>query len=358
LNVPAPSLRSRLLAELPGIVLVLAAAGAITTSVVGGLVAGPPAGPGPQHRAAEIVRTATKESPRAVHVEAVTLAMMVAGVGLWAYSGVKLLHAAFMRRFPDLLPLNWRADLYPAGDFFGERALRWAPSAPWGFWGVAQAAAAFVLLALFMPGLMTGLVLPEGSGLAAALALQAGTRLLWLVWVGAFLYRRYGVGPGELLGRGGRRGRVGGDFATGVSGYLRAFPLVTLAALVMSQVRESWGLPGQKHALILTLAESDLFVRALAAALAVAVAAVVEELLFRRLLYAALRRRMGFWRAAVVSSALFAAVHMNVWEMLPLFILGMMLALVYERRRSLCAPVVLHAVNNGFSIAVILLLLD
>jgi len=36
----------------------------------------------------------------------------------------------------------------------------------------------------------------------------------------------------------------------------------------------------------------------------------------------------------------------------------MMLAWVYERRRSLYAPVVLHAVNNGFSIAVVLLLLD
>jgi len=292
-DVPTPGLRSRLLAELPGVVLVVAAAGAIAASVVGDLVSGPPAGPGPQQRAAEIVRTATRESPRAVHVEAVTLAMMIAGVGLWLYSGVKLLHAAFMRRFPDLLELNWRADLFPAGDFFGSGAppSRNALSAPWDLWGVAQAAAAFVLLALFMPGLMTGLVLAEGPGLAGALALQAGTRLLWLVWAGAFFYRRYGVGLRELLGRGGRRSRLGDDFATGVEGYLRAFPLVMLAALVMSQLRESWGLPDQKHALISSLAESDLFVRALAAVLAVVVAAVVEELLFRRLLYSALRRR-------------------------------------------------------------------
>lgn len=358
MDVPTPGLRSRLLAELPGIVLVVAAAGAIAASVVGDLVSGPPAGPGPQQRAAEIVRTATRESPRAVYVEAATLAMMIAGVGLWLYAGVKLLHAAFMRRFPDLLALNWRADLFPAGDFFGDRAPQGALSAPWHLWGVAQAAAAFVLLALFMPGLMTGLVVPEGPGMAAALALQAGTRLLWLVWAAAFLYRRYGVGLGDLLGRGAPRNRVGDDFATGVEGYLRAFPLVMFAALVISQLRESWGLPDQKHALISSLAESDLFVRALAAVLAVVVAAVVEELLFRRLLYSALRRRMGFARAAVVSSALFAAVHMNVWEMVPLFILGMMLALVYERRRSLYAPVVLHAVNNGFSIAVVLLLLD
>lgn len=79
---------------------------------------------------------------------------------------------------------------------------------------------------------------------------------------------------------------------------------------------------------------------------AVVVAPVVEEILFRGLLHNALRARLGPG-AIVVSSGLFAAIHLYVINFLPVFALGLLLAWLYERRGSLWAPIVAHAFANG-----------
>lgn len=85
------------------------------------------------------------------------------------------------------------------------------------------------------------------------------------------------------------------------------------------------------------------------AALVVTVAVVAplgEEVVFRGLLHRALRIPLGR-QAAMVSSALFAGIHLYLIHFLPVFVLGILLARLYERRGSLLAPVVAHGVVNG-----------
>jgi membrane protease YdiL (CAAX protease family) len=82
-----------------------------------------------------------------------------------------------------------------------------------------------------------------------------------------------------------------------------------------------------------------------------------EELLFRGLLLRGLVRRMRFWPAAVLSSALFAAAHADAYLLWPravaLVATGMVLAWVY-RKRGYWASVTTHAtVNTIASIALI-----
>ena len=78
-----------------------------------------------------------------------------------------------------------------------------------------------------------------------------------------------------------------------------------------------------------------------------------EELLFRGALYPSLKNA-GYPRFALVTSALlFAAVHAK-WElMLPLFMLGLSLVWVYEKTRSILAPIVMHASFNAVNFALI-----
>ena len=76
------------------------------------------------------------------------------------------------------------------------------------------------------------------------------------------------------------------------------------------------------------------------------VAPVGEELLFRGVLFGALRRRWSFWPAAVVSSLIFGTIHVIPLQMITAATLGVALCWARERSRTLTAPVVMHVVNN------------
>lgn len=77
----------------------------------------------------------------------------------------------------------------------------------------------------------------------------------------------------------------------------------------------------------------------------VVVAPVAEELFFRGYVHGVFRFRFPghavFW-----SSALFAFVHFYVIHLIPVFLIGVILAVLYERRGSLVAPIVAHAFSN------------
>ena len=75
-------------------------------------------------------------------------------------------------------------------------------------------------------------------------------------------------------------------------------------------------------------------------------APIGEETFFRGFLYKGLRRRFGFPLAAVISSVLFAVVHVQPLLIASLFVVGLGLALVYERRQSLLAAIAAHATFN------------
>ena len=86
-----------------------------------------------------------------------------------------------------------------------------------------------------------------------------------------------------------------------------------------------------------------------------------EETLFRGFLYRGLRRPMGFvpggepqrmpvWAAATISGFLFGLGHLQGWSFVvlipPLWAVGIGLALIYQRRRSLLASMAAHGTFN------------
>jgi len=77
---------------------------------------------------------------------------------------------------------------------------------------------------------------------------------------------------------------------------------------------------------------------------------LVEELLFRGLLTAAFRRRFGPVRTALLTAALFALAHVLPRVIPPIFILGLALALVYERIGSTLPGILVHCLYNGIAV--------
>lgn len=74
---------------------------------------------------------------------------------------------------------------------------------------------------------------------------------------------------------------------------------------------------------------------------------VIEEILFRGVLYQALRRTMSPGSASVLSAVVFALMHGQVVLIIPFTIMGVILALIYERSGSLLPTILVHACNNG-----------
>jgi membrane protease YdiL (CAAX protease family) len=74
-----------------------------------------------------------------------------------------------------------------------------------------------------------------------------------------------------------------------------------------------------------------------------------EEIFFRGFVYGTLRR-WGVATAVVLSALFFSAVHQQIVHFLPILVLGIVLALAYERTGSLLPAMVIHAVNNVVAI--------
>ena len=77
-----------------------------------------------------------------------------------------------------------------------------------------------------------------------------------------------------------------------------------------------------------------------------------EEVFFRGFLLAALIVPLGAVRAAVVTSALFAAAHLMFAVMVPIFVTGLLLSWLYLRSRSIWPSLVAHASQNLIALSV------
>ncbi|HEX2090341.1 MAG TPA: type II CAAX endopeptidase family protein [Actinomycetota bacterium] len=124
--------------------------------------------------------------------------------------------------------------------------------------------------------------------------------------------------------------------------------LIFLGGFTLYLVREAVSLftgepPQQPEQIVACVRGATL---AFMAPVVIVLAPICEEIFFRGFLYNGLRRRLPVWGAAVVSSVVFGLVHVHPLLIPPLFVVGLGLALLYERQQSLLAPVVAHATFN------------
>lgn len=80
--------------------------------------------------------------------------------------------------------------------------------------------------------------------------------------------------------------------------------------------------------------------------LAGVLAPLVEETLFRGVVFGSLQTYFGKWTAAMISAAIFSGLHFQAYGFIPRFILGIALTYLYDKYKSLYPSVGLHALNN------------
>ena len=79
-------------------------------------------------------------------------------------------------------------------------------------------------------------------------------------------------------------------------------------------------------------------------------APIVEEMFFRGFLFQGFRQKYGWVSAALLSSLIFAAAHLDLVALIPTFVLGCLLAYVYHRSNSVWPGVILHVLVNAMGL--------
>jgi membrane protease YdiL (CAAX protease family) len=143
--------------------------------------------------------------------------------------------------------------------------------------------------------------------------------------------------------------------------FLRYIPVIWIASLLWNFALmglRSIGIiedtPPQELVELFSLGENPLLLAGIALS-AVLLAPFVEELLFRGCIYRFLKSQTFIPFAQFISGALFALVHGNLASFGPLVVVGILLAHLYEKERSLRVAICFHAFFNAFSLSLILL---
>ncbi len=127
-----------------------------------------------------------------------------------------------------------------------------------------------------------------------------------------------------------------------------AYPLILLADLFTQRVL---GIPSSKQNIVeLFSGTPTMQHRAIIIVLAVAVAPLVEEFVFRFFLYGVIRRYFGRFIGIISNAALFAAVHAHVPSAAPLFVLGLCFTIAYEWTGSIFVSMTMHAIFNSLTL--------
>jgi membrane protease YdiL (CAAX protease family) len=198
----------------------------------------------------------------------------------------------------------------------------------------ALAAMGFMLITGLLQMVLGMADLP--AGLVDLLAYSAAGVLvalstLWLLWRNGLkgIWRSTGLRPKE-----GWRAALASNLAWGVAGGVAAalFCLAYFAVL--------------GHLALLPDAKAPPLSRALLLALTVLAAPLTEEFIFRGLLFAGLRASVPLLWAVPASAAIFALIHPTI-AIVPVFVLGCVTALAYQRTGWLLAPMLAHGVYNA-----------
>lgn len=216
---------------------------------------------------------------------------------------------------------------------------------PWPFWALALAGAGYLAAALGQ-GLFGGL-----PGLAGLIMMLLPHQVLMLAGVvfGAMAC------PGELITRLGLQLPRGRDLALGAGAALLLFPLLLVIAQVAILLLSWFGQVAEESALLQLVQNADLGEALVLVLAATVLAPVVEELVFRRVLYTCLRRCCDLPLAMTLTAAVFAVFHLNLAQWVPLFVLGLALQIAVQLSKSLWPAIMMHAVHNGLAIAIFFL---
>ena len=211
--------------------------------------------------------------------------------------------------------------------------------------GWPEALLAFFLAAFFLLTISSGSTHnPSRIGNRELIASAAFTVGLLLAVAGFLRLRRFDL---DSLGGFSKIGFFRTAITAGVF-MLAAYPLILLADIATQRLLR--GAPPLQPIVEMFNESSTLEKRIIIIVLAVSLAPLAEEFIFRFFIYGVMKRYLGKVVAVVASALLFAAVHGHLPSFAPLFVLGSCLAVAYEWSGSILVPMTMHALFNAVTL--------
>ncbi len=129
--------------------------------------------------------------------------------------------------------------------------------------------------------------------------------------------------------------------------FVALIPAAGFVAFLWSALLDTLGFTAPPQDLVELIGRLDSIPAILAIVfLAIVVAPVTEELVFRAGLFRFLRGLMPRWAAIAISAVVFGAFHFNLVSFLPLAVIGALLAVAYERTGRVAVPMIAHGLFN------------
>lgn len=241
--------------------------------------------------------------------------------------------------------LLWRLFLSPAARAASTppRLARWEISLPdfllFSLFVVCGSVAVAILASALAKGFgVRGDAMTVTAGAGAQLGMLGGALIFWSR-SDRGRPRAGTVAPGVLV--------------SGAITFLISLPLLLLSAKVWELLLKQLNLPTERQSLIAMFAnaESPLML-AIMITLAVVIAPLTEELVFRAGLFRYLWGRAPRWLALTSSALIFASLHVNwstlegLTSLVPLVVLAMMFSIAYEKTGGIGTSIVAHALFN------------
>lgn len=195
-----------------------------------------------------------------------------------------------------------------------------------------------------------GWSLSEASGLMLLQSLLFHGMGL-LVVVGILLAR--GLTPARAFGI--SRSGLSRDLLRGLVALLATLPVLLILTLLFHVMLYLLGhQPSLQEVAFVLADEPNRWLRIYFIVLAVLIAPVFEELLFRGFLLPVMARRYGVWSALLLTSFLFALIHGHLPSFATLFALSAAMGAAYALTGSLAVPIAMHALFNSITTAILL----
>jgi membrane protease YdiL (CAAX protease family) len=140
---------------------------------------------------------------------------------------------------------------------------------------------------------------------------------------------------------------------SGLVTFLIALPIITAANILWLAFLKVTGLPVEQQDLLRMFSQAESTgLLVLMIVLAIVIAPIAEELLFRATIFRYLRTRLPRWVALLLPGTIFAALHVD-WitfdglaSFVPLITLAVVFSLAYERTGRIATVMVAHAIFN------------
>lgn len=140
----------------------------------------------------------------------------------------------------------------------------------------------------------------------------------------------------------GEKASIGKSIGWGVIGFFLVFLGQTIGAYIELALGIDMGSENTEDIMAITKIAPVMIIAT------VFIGPVLEELVFRRVIFGTIIQNYNFWIASIVSAIVFAAIHMDFTHILLYTICGMVFAFLYNKTKRIITPIIAHVLLNGF----------